>query len=244
MTLSGTPSCARSSAWACRSWRGSRPRRRQNGGGQGNRAAWRQTCRLPHGRSSLWHQDLREGSAPEAFLFDDVQLQMLSQLGEGAAPRADRNRDGCQLILVDEAKACQRLGEIRAAVDQDRPFVVPSLEVRDLRGQVAAEDLGRSPFGLLQRAGEDSLGLLVHRGCDRPVGRGPVWTHGLVAAAAHRVDAGLLERAAVPLTRVVAEPFEHPFVVSVRVGGKPVEGHANLETPFLSLMPVETYPLA
>ena len=29
---------------------------------------------------------------------------------------------------------------------------------------------------------------------------------------ARRVDAGLLERAAVPLTRVVAEPLEHPFM--------------------------------
>jgi hypothetical protein len=26
----------------------------------------------------LWHQDLREGSALEAFFFDDVQLQMRS----------------------------------------------------------------------------------------------------------------------------------------------------------------------
>src|SRR5215204_4664440 len=39
------------------------------------------------------HQDLREGSALEAFLFDDVQLQMLTQVGERAAPRADRYRD-------------------------------------------------------------------------------------------------------------------------------------------------------
>jgi hypothetical protein len=33
------------------------------------------------------------GSAPEAFLFDDVQLQVLPQLGEWAAPRTDRNRN-------------------------------------------------------------------------------------------------------------------------------------------------------
>src|SRR4051812_4646679 len=54
------------------------------------------------GRSSLRHQDLREGSALEAFLFDDVQLQVLSQLGEWAAPRADRNRDRRELVFVDE----------------------------------------------------------------------------------------------------------------------------------------------
>jgi hypothetical protein len=72
-------------------------------------------------RSSLRHQDLREGSALEAFLFDDVQFQVLSQLGEWAVPRADRNRDRCQLVFVDEAQAGQRLGEVGAAVDQDGP---------------------------------------------------------------------------------------------------------------------------
>ena len=60
---------------------------------------------------------------------------MLSQLGEWAAPRADRNRDRRQLVFVDEAQAGQRLGEVGAAVDQDRPFVVPSLQVRDLRAR-------------------------------------------------------------------------------------------------------------
>jgi hypothetical protein len=55
------------------------------------------------GRSSLRHQDLREGSALEAFFFDDVQLQVLSQLGEWAVPRADRDRDRRQLVFVDEA---------------------------------------------------------------------------------------------------------------------------------------------
>ena len=175
---------------------------------------------------------MREGSALEAFLFDDVQLQVLSQLGEWAAPRADRNRDRRQLVFVDEAQAGQRLGEVGAAVDQDRPFVVPSLQVRDLRAQVPAEDLGRSPFRLLQGVGEDGLRLLVHRGCDRPLGRGPVRAHDLVAAAAHRVDAGLLERAAVPLTRVVAEPLEHPFMGPVGAGGKTVEGHDHLENYF------------
>ena len=155
-----------------------------------------------------------------------------SPVREWAAPRADRDRDSRQLVFVDEAKACQRLGEVGAAVDQDRPFVVSSLQVRDLRGQVPAEDLDRSPIRLLQRAGEDGLRLLVHRGCDRPVGRGPVRAHDLVAAAAHRVDAGLLERAAVPLTRIVAEPLEHPFMGPVGAGGKTVEGHDHLENHF------------
>jgi hypothetical protein len=53
------------------------------------------------GRSSLRHQDLREGSALEALLFDDVQLQVLFQLGEWAVARADRNRDRRQLVFVD-----------------------------------------------------------------------------------------------------------------------------------------------
>src|SRR5690348_15939619 len=43
--------------------------------------------------SSLRHQDLREGSAREALLFDDDELQVLFQLGEWAAARADGNRD-------------------------------------------------------------------------------------------------------------------------------------------------------
>src|SRR3954471_15815812 len=111
------------------------------------------------GRSSLWHQDLREGSALEALLLDDVQLQVLSQVGEWAAARADRNRNRGQLVLVNEAQAGQRLGEVGASVDQDRPFVVPSLQIRDRCGQIPAEDLGRSPFRLLQRAREDGLGL-------------------------------------------------------------------------------------
>src|SRR3954465_12405616 len=119
-----------------------------------------------------------------------------------------------------------------AAVDEDRPLVVPSLQLRDLRAQVPAEDLGRSPFRLLQGVREDSLRLLVHRGCDRPLGRGPVRAHDLVAATPHRVDAGLLERAAVPLTRVIAEPLEHPFMGPVGAGDKTVEGHDHLENYF------------
>src|SRR5215216_756852 len=58
------------------------------------------------GRSSLRHQDLREGSASEALLFDHIELQMLVQVGERAVARADRNRDR-QLVFVDEAQAGQ-----------------------------------------------------------------------------------------------------------------------------------------
>src|SRR3954454_5955603 len=91
------------------------------------------------GRSSPRHQDLREGPAPEALLFDDVQLQVLSQFGERAAPRADRDGDRRQLVFVDGAKACRRLGEARAVVDQDRPFFDASLDLRYLRRQDPAE---------------------------------------------------------------------------------------------------------
>src|SRR3954451_22931186 len=110
---------------------------------------------------SLRHQDLREGSAREALLFDDVQLQALVQVGEWAAARADRNRDRRELVFVDKAESGQRLGEAGAAVDEDRSFVVPSLQVRDLRAEVPAEDLDWSPFRLLQGVREDGLRLLV-----------------------------------------------------------------------------------
>src|SRR5215208_8381129 len=69
-------------------------------------------------RSSLRHEDLREGSAPEALLFDDIQLQVLFQVGEWAVPRPDRNRDRRQLVFVDEAQAGHRLSEVGAAVDE------------------------------------------------------------------------------------------------------------------------------
>src|SRR5215208_3788021 len=61
-------------------------------------------------------QDLREGSASEALLFDEVELQVLVQLGERAVARADRDRDRRQLVFVDEAQAGQRLGEVGTAV--------------------------------------------------------------------------------------------------------------------------------
>lgn len=47
----------------------------------------------PWARSSPRHQDLREGSASEALLLDDVELQMLIEVGEWAAARTDGNRD-------------------------------------------------------------------------------------------------------------------------------------------------------
>src|SRR4051812_16662938 len=56
--------------------------------------------------------------------------------------------------------------------------------------------------------------------------------HDLVAAAPHRVNAGRVEGAAVPFARVVAKPFEHPFVSPVGAGDKTVEGHHHLENYF------------
>jgi hypothetical protein len=51
----------------------------------------------------LRDQDLRERSAFEAFFLDDVQLQVICEIGERAPPRADRNRDRRQLVFIDEA---------------------------------------------------------------------------------------------------------------------------------------------
>src|SRR5882724_5987626 len=47
------------------------------------------------------HQRLREGSASEALLLDDLELEMLLEVGERAVTRADRDRDRRQLVLVD-----------------------------------------------------------------------------------------------------------------------------------------------
>src|SRR3954451_12082584 len=46
------------------------------------------------------------------------------------------------------------------------------------------------------------------------------------------MNAGLLEGAAVPLTGVVAEPLEHPFMGPVRARDKTVERHDHLENDF------------
>src|SRR3954462_11277738 len=57
-------------------------------------------------------------------------------------------------------------------------------------------------------------------------------SHDLVAAAPHRVNAGRVEGAAVPFARVVAKPFEHPFVSPVGAGDETVERHHHLENYF------------
>ena len=128
----------------------------------------------------------------------------------------------------------------RAVSDAAKPGppwtrTVPSSS-RALRSAIAAARSPRRsrpvPNSCLEGVREDGLRLLVHRRRDRPIGRRPVRTHDLVAAAAHRVDAGLLERAQVPLTRVVAEPLEHPLVGPVGAGREPVEGQDHLENHF------------
>src|SRR5512139_2049560 len=57
-----------------------------------------------------WAPGLRKGPAPEARLFDDGELQVLVQLGEWAATRANRNRDCRELVFVDEANGERVLG--------------------------------------------------------------------------------------------------------------------------------------
>ena len=44
-------------------------------------------------RSSPRHQYLREGSASEALLVDDIELQMLIEIGKRAPARTDRDRN-------------------------------------------------------------------------------------------------------------------------------------------------------
>ena len=55
-------------------------------------------------RSSSRHQNLREGSASEALLFDDVELQVLIEIGEWAAALTDRDRHRRKVIFIDEAE--------------------------------------------------------------------------------------------------------------------------------------------
>ena len=55
-------------------------------------------------RSSSRHQNLRQGSALEALLFDDVELQVLLETGEWAAAHTDRNRDRRKVEFIDEAE--------------------------------------------------------------------------------------------------------------------------------------------
>ena len=153
---------------------------------------------------SLRHQGLREGAALKALLFDDLQLEVLSQFGEWAVP------------------APIAIGTVVSWYSSTRPR-----RVNDW-AKVGPPLTRTVPAGRRRRPPR----LLVHRGGDRPVRRGPVRTHDLVAAAAHRMDAGLLQRAAVPRTRVLAEPLEHPLMGPVGAGGKIVEGQDHLENHF------------
>jgi hypothetical protein len=109
---------------------------------------------------SLRHQDLREGSALEAFLFDDLQLQVLSQRGKWAVPRADRNGDRRQLVFVDEAQAGQRHGEVTRVVAE--PLEHPSIAHvgRDLPPRVNSSPIGG--FGLRRRHGRGEGLVLGH----------------------------------------------------------------------------------
>lgn len=61
-------------------------------------------ARLPGRRLSPRHQGLREGSASEALLLDDVELQVLIEIGEWAAALTDRNRDRRKVVFVDETE--------------------------------------------------------------------------------------------------------------------------------------------
>jgi hypothetical protein len=54
---------------------------------------WPRADRQHWRRSSSRHQDLREGSASEALLLDDVELQVRIEIGEWAPALTDRNRD-------------------------------------------------------------------------------------------------------------------------------------------------------
>ena len=181
--------------------------------------------------SGLRDQDLPQGTACEALLLHEVQLQVPIEIGEGAEAGADREGHHRELVLVDEAEADGRSGEGRAAVDEDRAVVLASLELGDRRGGVA-EDLDRAPVRLLQGGGEDRLGLLVHGGRYRALRGQPVGAHDLVAAPAHRVGPGFVEGAAVPLGAVVAEELEHPVMRPVGARRKAVEGQHHLENYF------------
>jgi hypothetical protein len=65
---------------------------------------WRADDVRPWARSSPRHQDLREGSASEALLLDDVELQVLIEIGEWAAAVTDRNRGRRKVLFIDETE--------------------------------------------------------------------------------------------------------------------------------------------
>ena len=58
----------------------------------------------PWARSSPRHQDLREGPVSEALLLDDVELQVLIEIGEWAAALTDRDRDRRKVVFIDETE--------------------------------------------------------------------------------------------------------------------------------------------
>jgi hypothetical protein len=194
-------------------------------------------CRL-----LLRHENLRENSAAKALFVDDLELQVLLQVGERAAPRADRDRDRRQLEFIDKPQARQRCGERRAAVDR----IVPSSS-RAFRSAMPAPTSPKTstgPHSAFSSVWQRRPRLVVHRRCDRALGRRPVRAHDLVAAAAHRVDAGLPERAEVAFGGIVVEPLEHPLVGAAQARSKPVEGHDHPENDLSLAHGPETYPLA
>src|ERR1700748_3192447 len=65
---------------------------------------WSADDLCPRARSSPRHQDLREGSASEALLLDDVELQVLIEMGEWAAALTDCNRDRRKVVFIDETE--------------------------------------------------------------------------------------------------------------------------------------------
>jgi hypothetical protein len=54
-------------------------------------------------RSSPRHQNLWERSASEALLAEDVELQVLIEIGEWDTARTDRNRDRRQVVFIETA---------------------------------------------------------------------------------------------------------------------------------------------
>ena len=188
--------------------------------------------RLRRSRSSPRHQDLRKGSAPEALLVDDLRLRCSSSSANGLWPAPI----AIGTVVSWYSSTRPRLVSDLAKSGPPWTRIVPSSS-RVFRSAISALRsppkiwLG-SPFRLLQGVGEDGLRLLVHRGCDRPLGSGPVRAHDLVAAAAHRVHAGLLERAeAAALESSPNHSNIHSWVPSGLVA-KPHEGHDHLENHF------------
>jgi hypothetical protein len=65
---------------------------------------WRADDLRSGGSLSPRHQDLRERSASEALLLDDVELQVVIEIGERAAALTDRNRDRRKVVFIDETE--------------------------------------------------------------------------------------------------------------------------------------------